>query len=359
MEILPEELNDNATQELNNARIQLKQIVDEDIDSLTKLLANTKIGKLSLADFEDIPHTIRWAFPLREEQFTRSSEEIKFFLGQWSMSKDVLLFLVDRMIKILPNVIQQSNDYTRSSPQRCEKRRKVFIDLTRNYQKFIGFAVNIGDVIEEYNELFTFLSNKITDPKYSVKDHRERKISYIFISELLSAAEELLLRGNIGRFTPTPLIRSALEVLIFRTILSPEDSSAYQGRYRGRKIEVQRSLQLEDILNAAKKFNYKFSIGTDGVKRLYELRSISIHRAWRISHSSMWYALHVVNRIRSSGLITIEDAKLSKAFDNILDELVKEQKIKIIGDATTMRKKGILDKLKGAFTHLALYKKCY
>jgi hypothetical protein len=271
MEILPEELNDNTVHELNNARTQLNGILTEDGNSLNALLIENKLN-LSLADFENLQHTIRNAYLLRSEQFNRNSEKIKYLLGQWTMSKDVLTYLADQMIEILPIVRRQYNNYISYSPQQREKRTE-FIALTRSYQDFIGCAVNMQDVIEDYVEMFDFLVEIIKDPKANLE--LRRRISPISHTELFAGAKELLLRGNFGRFTPPPLIRSALEVMISRNILKGQ----YISKYRGRKINPRKGFKLADILNAADKFQYPFTISTDAVRRMYEWGSISTHSA--------------------------------------------------------------------------------
>jgi hypothetical protein len=321
MEILPEELDDNLAQQLANARTHLNEIVTQDRDSVNKLLVDNNLN-LSLSDFENPQHTIRNAFLLRNEQFNRNSETIKFFLGQWTMSKDVLTYLANEMMEIIPQVRRQFTDFKNLVPQRRE-RRMAFIDLTRTYQGFIGCAVNIQDVIEDYEEVFDFLVKRIKDPNYNFKP--KRKISRISHTELFAGARELLLRGNHGRFTPPPLIRSALEVIISRTMLDPNHSS----KYSGQRVEVQKGFGLSDLLNAADKFKYPFAISTDAVRRMYEWGNISTHRAWRMRHSEMWYTLVNIQQI-TQGILAIEDNEVSKAWDDILDELIKNNLIKIV-----------------------------
>jgi hypothetical protein len=57
---------------------------------------------VSLAQFENPSYTIRKALPLRDEQLKRDPEVIKYSLGQWSMSKEVLLHLANKIVEVLP-----------------------------------------------------------------------------------------------------------------------------------------------------------------------------------------------------------------------------------------------------------------
>lgn len=120
------------------------------------------------------------------------------------MCKSTLLFLADELLDALPIV----NEYlSKSKPSSEIDKRIAFINMTREYQNLIVLIVNIIDVIEEYKEIFNVLWKEL-DPQY-VDDGSHRYISDITRNELIQGTLELLLRGNAGRYTPAPLIRSA------------------------------------------------------------------------------------------------------------------------------------------------------
>ena len=50
--------------------------------------------------------------------------------------------------------------------------------------------------------------------------------------------------------------------------------------------------------------------------------------ALRMRHSEMWYTL-IVEQYLPQGIFAIEDERVSNAWDNILDELLKNNKIEI------------------------------
>jgi hypothetical protein len=200
----------------------------------------------------------------------------------------------------------------------------AFIQLTRTYHDFFGCAVNIQDVVVDYEEVFDFLVRRIRDLNHPFQPRRFT--SDISHTELLAGVRDLLLRGNFGRFTPPPLLRSALEVIISRTLLDPN----YSGNYRGHTVEVQRGFQMLHILDAADRFNYPFSISTEAVRRMYEWGNISTHRAWRMRHSEIWYLLVVIQQITHQGVVVIPDNQVSQAWDNILDELIARGVIRIV-----------------------------
>ena len=67
---------------------------------------------------------------------------------------------------------------------------------------------------------------------------------------MLGAMEELLLRGNHGRYAPFPLVRSYIEVLITRSLLNPK----YSNKYKGKNIVVLKDFKTDDIWGLMRKF---------------------------------------------------------------------------------------------------------
>ncbi len=341
MDLLPEEMNDNTVQELNNARTQLIEVLTEDGNTLDNLLAQTNF-RFSVHDFEIAQFTIRRAFLMRNDQFHQESERIQYSLGQWAMSRDVLRHLAEQMIDLLPAIRAEFNEFTTAttssaatdanaagaanlSPQhRRQTRVGSFIHMTRGFHDFFGCAVNIQDVIIDYEEFFDFLVRRIGNPNHPFQPRREvRDIPH---NELLAGVRELLLRGNFGRFTPSPILRSALEVIITRTLLDTDHS----GRYRRRRVVVERSFEMADILNVVDNLHVRFLIGTDVVRRMYEWGNISTHRGTRMRHTEIWYLLNAIQQITQQGIVQIPDNQVNQAWDDILDALVARGVITIV-----------------------------
>jgi hypothetical protein len=337
MDFLPDESNDNAiAQELNDARIQLNEVLTEDGTTLDNLLTQSNFRFL-VADFESPQLTIRRSFLMRNEPFNRESERIQYFLGQWRMSRDVLDYLAGEMINLLPAIRAEFNESTpagaapattaannMSTQQQRQRQIIAFIHMTRGYHDFIGCAANIQDVIIDYEEVFDFLVTRIRDPNHPFQPRR--LTSDISHTELLAGVRELLLRGNRGRFTPPPLLRSALEVIITRTLLNPN----YSGRYRGHTVEVQPDFEMADILRAVNELQLRFTISTEAVRRMYEWGNISTHRGWRMRHTEIWYLLVAIQQITQQGIVEIPDDQVSQTWDNILDALIERGVIRIV-----------------------------
>jgi hypothetical protein len=320
-EILPEELLDDSVRGvLENAKLELQNIIQEDHKFIRNLIPKRGIG-ISLDDFEQSSYVIRKAFLLRNERVERTPELIKFLLAHWRMCKEPLLFLSNNMLEILPIVKKCFEDYNKLPIQQRAK-RIAFINLTRRYQEFIGSAVNILDIIGEYSDMFNLSCNKI-DPSYKLQGIS--RSAHIYEDELLAGATELLLRGNFGRHTASPLIRSVLEVILTRNILQTDQSK----KFKKKIITILPGFQISDILNAADKVGVQVSIGTDSLRRIYEWGSISVHRAWRMQHVEMWYAWFAVNNIRRGIFVLNNNQRIESVVDSLLHYLEDKGKIKI------------------------------
>jgi hypothetical protein len=194
--------------------------------------------------------------------------------------------------------------------------------LTRAYQDFIGYVVNIADIIQEYNENFDAVCSEL-DPNYEYEGNRV--VSDLSHTELFAGTTELLLRGNFGRFSPAPLIRSAIELIITRTVFNTE----YSSKYKGKTVFLKKNFQLDDILKASEKMGIQFQVCADNIKRFYTWGSMSTHKGSRMEHCEIWHALRSAQHIASGGLIICEDAKLGEQIDRILDRLLINDKIMI------------------------------
>ena len=322
-ELLPEELLDpKSEEELRSNKSQLLKIIEEDLNFVKEKIG--KSGKnLCIDRFEKAEYTISkvFLFPKEKEKLRSESDIINYFLGHWWICQFILKNLADIILEELPTAGNCFNDYCKlDSKQR--RKRMAFIDLTRSYQRFIGSAVNILDILKEYVEYFNSSCKKI-DPTFTYQGGRS--VAQVNEFELLEGVSELLLRGNFGRFTPTPLIRSAIEVMIIRSVLSTEQSK----KHNGKSIKEEPDFKLKDVLNAADSLGIQVSFGTDSIRRLYGLGSISVHKAQRVPHAEIWYALHFADNLKRGILIVQDKDKVSETLDLLLDELIDKNKISI------------------------------
>lgn len=319
-EVLPEELHDQSVKdELSNNKLELIKIFDEDINFFHNLIQKSR-ERIDLRQFENSDaYLIRRGFLQRDEHLT-GIQHVKYFVSHLFMCKSTLLFLADKLL----DTLSIFNEYFSKSTSTSQRdKRIVFINMIREYQNLMGLIVNIIDVIEEYKEIFNVLWKEL-DPQY-VDDGSRRFISDIIHNELIEGSLELLLRDHGGRYTPAPLIRSALEIIILRTIFNTK----YSMKYKGRKVLIENSLTLNDILSAADRLKIQFQFGTDCIRKLYSWGSVSTHYALRMKHHEIWYSLRLIQILRYAGLIIGKDEDAGWVMDSLLDQLISNGKIRI------------------------------
>jgi len=273
---------------------------------------------ISWDKFEFINYLVKKSVALPKEQFKRKSERSKYFISQCFMSKKVLAILSKEILTTLGVAKQNYLDY--HTPNETRERRVAFVNLTRNYQRFIGYIVNIMEIITDYHEAYNRLCKELNlqneNPIYAYR-------SNVYEQDMLGAMEELLLRGNQGRFAPFPFIRSALEVNIYESLLNTK----FSAKYKDKKITLEKKIDIDYILNSMDNLEEKSLIETDSVRRLYKLASASIHRGIRIPHLYMWFTLRYVE---AKGYYKYNsDHQIAKSMDCFLDELQRDCIIKI------------------------------
>lgn len=162
---------------------------------------------------------------------------------------------------------------------------------------------------------------KQIDPNYEVDYIWNR--SAIFASHIKQGVVELLLRGNLGRHAPFPLVRSYIEVLITRSLLNTKHSN----KYNNKRIVVLKSFKKDDIWRLMRELNAGTELQIFATSLLYDWGSMSVHRAVRILHSMIWYSViftDVLSSILAS--VKLEPDKL----DAIIDDLVKQNKVTVL-----------------------------
>lgn len=125
--------------------------------------------------------------------------------------------------------------------------------------------------------------------------------------------------------SPAPLIRSAIEIVVMRTILNTD----YSIKYRNMHVLMDKCLILNDILSAADTLKIKLQFGTDCIRKLYAWGSISMHYALTMKHHEIWNALRFVQNLPSTGLIICQDDQQWRHIDSILDYLFANGKIEV------------------------------
>lgn len=319
-EILPEELQDNADNvalELKGHAALLEEIIIYDTNSIEKTIRENRL-RSPLPKLSGPETIIRWALE-SDDKRRRKSELVKEGLAQWLICKDTLSFLSRKILDELPLVVNTYSDYGRH-PLTSREKRIAFISFTRYYQNFIGYSANIRDIIDEYHDTFNVACKQI-DSNYETDYVTHR--SAVLANHIKQGFVELLLRGYLGRFTPFPLMRSYMEVLITRTLLNTK----YSNKYRGKNIVVLKSFKSADIWNLMRTTNAGSELQASATSLLYDWGSMSVHRGIRTLHSLMWYSLIFTDTLK----IMLAGAQITpERLDNIIDKLVADNKVMLV-----------------------------
>lgn len=187
-------------------------------------------------------------------------------------------------------------------------------------QNFIGYSANIRDIVDEYHDIFNMACKQI-DSNYNINYTWYR--SAVFASHIKHGVVELLLRGNLGRHAPFPLVRSYIEVLITRSLLNTK----YSNKYKDKSIGVLKNFKKDDMWWLMTEFNAGTKLQIYATSLIYDWGSMSVHRAIRTLHSMMWYSIiftEVLSNVLAS--VKLEQDKL----DSTIDDLITKNKVRVL-----------------------------
>lgn len=331
-ESLPDELfSEDARVELGSLNARLIEVMNDDF-SFIKSLANSRKAYKSILNkmLQSRSQFIKKAFIRYKEHEEVNKDPLGYFISQWLLCKGTLERIPSVMLEELQNTQQMNIEYSQPGADSHSK-RSAYIRFTRAYQAFLGCAVNILDVIDEYDDFFNRACKRM-DPNYYFNGISLK--AWLYEDEIITGAYELLLRANMGRYTCVPLIRSAIEIQLIRLLLEPPvDSQLFGsklipiGRFDIMEFLTKHSVTLGITLNG---------IDEDALTRLYDWGSVSLHRGWRMNHCEMWYALNIAESI--TGFVQINKAMFKKNYDNVISGLVKVHQIKIEAGRAKARK---------------------
>lgn len=141
----------------------------------------------------------------------------------------------------------------------------------------------------------------------------------------MSGVEELLLKGNRGRLSGFPLIRSAMEIVITRNILDIKKSV----KFKDKKIHFKKKIpDIMGICHIMDKNDMGNTFAIDSIRRLYTWTSKVSHAGYRVTEAMLWYVLIYTNDFVlpkfANTVLTSDD------IDTILQELKDQKKIDLV-----------------------------
>ena len=155
----------------------------------------------------------------------------------------------------------------------------------------------------------------------SLKTLKSKSVAWIYDFELTHGAKELLLRGNFGRYAAPPLIRTALEVAVIRTLLDIKKST----KYKDKEIVIKKELHLLDnLLRAADSIGLKLTLDSETIRRLYEWGNVVVHLARRMPHEEVWHSLVLASVVGEA-----DKSQAVSKIDSLLEKLQSEEIIEI------------------------------
>jgi hypothetical protein len=258
------------------------------------------------------------------------------------MSVYALEMIFREIIDELRTTKEQYNIYT-SKTDITNDKRAAFLRFTISYQAVTGYAISAGELMEEYDY---YLSHACHELDESFPLSRTTLHSRIRPSELLRAAIELELelelRGNYGRHTCPPLLRSAVEVALTRKVLDTTGTKHAQ-----MIVEPTADLKIGSLTNAAEKIGLALPYSIDAISILYDWGSQSIHTAERMPTCEIWAAWIAADNISGIKVPRMnpkkrererdikERERIIKERETIIDRFVQQRKV-MLRDKSTL-----------------------
>ncbi|HEY9385711.1 MAG TPA: hypothetical protein VIP70_01620 [Nitrososphaeraceae archaeon] len=268
--ILPEELiHSEITEELENAKKEIKNIVEEDLEGVRRLAINVN-KVIAFNEFTKPSSIIRMAFYIENDPLP--IDQVSFYYAHWIMSLSTLQSLAQNVINMSTELKSYYTNYMNISGG--QDKRIAFAHFVHAYQDFNGYLISLRNMITQYYDLFILTCNEI-DPS-----HKEQTLiaykSDMGHDQLLAATKELLLRGNKGRLAGFALLRSVIEIFVTRELFDLKKSLKYSSRqiiFPSKDIP-----SLKSIWKRIEKLHLEKHFKTDSLKRLYAWQSIVAHR---------------------------------------------------------------------------------
>jgi hypothetical protein len=332
---------------LDSTKSTFETIFAEDHNRLQWLVKSKKKEKhIQLAKIEGNYLLVKGLPPIDESKLQDQRELVINSLSHWFMAVYALRMIFREIIDELRTARDHYNIYTSETDNTNDARASAFLKFTRNYQAVVGYSIAARELMEEYEYFLSFACHQLDE---SIPVSRGTLHSRNRPSDLLRAALELELRGNYGRHTSPPLIRSAVETTLTRMVLDPRGT-----KYEQAIVTPTLELKIGNLVNAAQKelgLNIPYSI--DGISTLYEWGSQSVHTAKRMPTCEIWAAWIAADKIGGTKVPRVkvkrkekdsdkkERERIIKAREKIIDRFVRQNKVVLIdGSSNRERREG-------------------
>ena len=189
--LLPEELLKVDFNALKTTKIEIKSIIDEDLQTIRNLSTQKNII-IDYVAFKKPEYIVRMGF-FREGDVIQ--ENVQFYFAHWYMSVVTLVNLSNQIIKISEDLVKYYTLYCKTDLPIIEKKIN-YNHFARAWLDFFGYLVNIYQSIYNYYDLIV-RTMRMIDPDCLDQPYYLHK-SDEGPAELQAAVKELLLYGNRG-----------------------------------------------------------------------------------------------------------------------------------------------------------------
>lgn len=306
--------------EINEQLDAVEEVIRQ--DEVT-LLESIEKGALTLdpSKFDDITYLIRKAFPLRSERITRKSEIVNFFMGQWFVAKQVISKIILNLIKKRVSNLFSSSIRPRDEDNYTWEEVKGICSLQQTLEELRLLFGDLWESSSNYVVYFTKTCSEL-DPTFKFEANG-RTWAHIYEYEYTEAAQHLMLERRIRGWPAIPIIRTALELTVLRTLLDTK----YSKKYKDRRILV-KNIKFTDLINACKFIGVELQFGRDSLRRLYDWANETVHWGTRFPLEQIWLSLRITENLRR-GVIDLRGKTAEKVADSLLERLRDLDKIEI------------------------------
>jgi hypothetical protein len=344
---LPQDLLEaNLERNLDSTKSTFEIIFAEDHNRLQQLVKSKKKEKhIQLAKIEGNYLLVKGLPPIDESKLHDQRELVIYSLSHWFMAVYALRMILSEIIAELRMAKDNYSIYISDTDNTNNARASAFLKFTRNYQALSGYSIAARELMDEYEYFLSFACHQLDEsiPVSGGTLHSRNRPS-----DLLRAALELELRGNYGRHTSPPLIRSAVETALTRMVLDTTGT-----KYEQAIVRPTLELKIGNLVNAAQKeLGLKIPYSIDGISALYEWGSQSVHTAKRMATCEIWAAWIAADKIGGTKVPRVrvkrrekdaemkERERIIKLREKIIDRFIRQDKVILIDGSSNEERMG-------------------
>jgi hypothetical protein len=306
----------NLSTEIQQTESNASNFFDNDVQEIRRIMNQNQLSiNIDFTNFGKPLYLITTALYSGKERPNSKQDIIRFLLANLYICKDVLLRIIEHIRnKLIGRIAQYNNDY--------QNRTNNY--MVKVWHEFIGCCENAIIIIMEYR----FFVEKINDRLQDIK--RARIIEYPDRNKIREGIYESLIKTSNARHVAMPLVRLTMELLVL------EDVGINMAYELNRKIRTKkirdiiptRNMKIDNTFSLMAKMRLCSRDQINGLYRIYEWGSKSVHKGQMIPLSAIWYSFFFV----TNELVDILGSSSRLSYSNTkkeYEELLYHEKIKV------------------------------